>query len=407
MMIYIFGIVILIIIILKKFYYKSYNKKETKKTLINKEVEKNQFAENLQKEERKKNMSPKEGEEIVGTFFDEYEQKSIEREKRIDNIFNSEIASSNDLTDKEKKDNFAYKIFEDRIRSSSKNKNKEKEENELEEYYSKAIAQLSSKEYETLVKKLQNNFKNLFKENGGFVPFKSYVVSLNSIGGLVKTIAILPFLVEAWNTVVSEIEGENLDPELSFKVDNELVEKILSSLYEGDVRAIRKASENVAKRFSQEENRSKTSPQRPIQESKDIEDESIGDKTGVVILPGEDQATYEYEGEDLFTSEVYNKTYSEKGKTKENINTKESFTNLDEFNIDYLYHITHKDNLNNILQNGLESHNVARERHMIKVDIADNVVNDRRKRKELIYNRSLHDYVPLYFNPKNPMLYKR
>lgn len=80
---------------------------------------------------------------------------------------------------------------------------------------------------------------------------------------------------------------------------------------------------------------------------------------------------------------------------------------MDEFNIDYLYHLTHKDNLNNILQNGLESHNVARERHMIKVDIADNVVNDRKKRKELIYNRSLHDYVPLYFNPKNPMLYKR
>lgn len=300
-MIYIFGIVILIIIILKKFYYKSYNKKETKKTLINKEVEKNQFAENLQKEERKKNMSPKEGEEIVGTFFDEYEQKSIEREKRIDNIFNSEIASSNDLTDKEKKDNFAYKIFEDRIRSSSKNKNKEKEENELEEYYSKAIAQLSSKEYETLVKSIQNRLETLFEKNGGFLPFKSYVAAYNSNYGLIETTAILPFLVEAWNAAVSKREGEDLDQNLSFKVDNELVEKILSTLYKGDAREVLESIKNASKIFSQAENRFRTSPQRPIQESRDIEDESTGDKTGVVILPGEDQATYEYDGEDPYT----------------------------------------------------------------------------------------------------------
>lgn len=69
--------------------------------------------------------------------------------------------------------------------------------------------------------------------------------------------------------------------------------------------------------------------------------------------------------------------------------------------------MTHKDNLQNILQNGLKSHNQARTNNLTKVDIADNQVNDRRSRLEPIYNRSIHDYVPLYFNPKNPMLFRR
>jgi hypothetical protein len=69
--------------------------------------------------------------------------------------------------------------------------------------------------------------------------------------------------------------------------------------------------------------------------------------------------------------------------------------------------MTHKSNLRNILQNGLLSHNSARaEGHMV-TDIADGEVNARRQRRESIYNRSLHDYVPLYFNPKNPMLFRR
>lgn len=80
---------------------------------------------------------------------------------------------------------------------------------------------------------------------------------------------------------------------------------------------------------------------------------------------------------------------------------------LDRFGIDYLYHMTHKDNLQNILQNGLKSHIQARTSNLTRVDIADNQVNDRRSRREPIYHRSIHDYVPLYFNPKNPMLFRR
>lgn len=80
---------------------------------------------------------------------------------------------------------------------------------------------------------------------------------------------------------------------------------------------------------------------------------------------------------------------------------------LKSFGIDYLYHMTHKNNLQNILQNGLLSHNQARNSRLTQVDIADNQVNDRRLRNEPIYQKSIHDYVPLYFNPKNPMLYRR
>jgi hypothetical protein len=80
---------------------------------------------------------------------------------------------------------------------------------------------------------------------------------------------------------------------------------------------------------------------------------------------------------------------------------------LESFRIEYLYHMTHKNNLLNILQNGLLSHNQARNGRLTQVDIADNQVNDRRSRNEPIYQKSIHDYVPLYFNAKNPMLYRR
>lgn len=80
---------------------------------------------------------------------------------------------------------------------------------------------------------------------------------------------------------------------------------------------------------------------------------------------------------------------------------------LDKYRIEYLYHMTHKDNLDNILKNGLKSHNFARHNGLLKEDIANNEVNARRSRPEPIYGRSVHDYVPFYFNPQNPMLYVR
>ena len=76
------------------------------------------------------------------------------------------------------------------------------------------------------------------------------------------------------------------------------------------------------------------------------------------------------------------------------------------YQIDYLYHLTSPDNLPSILQNGLLSHNRAHRDGYVMQDIADPEVNQRRSERE-IGGRPLHDYVPLYFTPKGPMLWVR
>lgn len=69
---------------------------------------------------------------------------------------------------------------------------------------------------------------------------------------------------------------------------------------------------------------------------------------------------------------------------------------------DYVFHMTHIDNLRGILKNGLLSHNNPYN----KVDISNQSVNKNRNKKEPIYKNNLHDYVPFYFNCRNAMLYK-
>lgn len=71
---------------------------------------------------------------------------------------------------------------------------------------------------------------------------------------------------------------------------------------------------------------------------------------------------------------------------------------LNEAKVDYLYHMTHLDNLKGIFEHGLLSHNRAHQNGILSKDISDRTVNNRRVK--------FHDYVPLYFNPKNPMLYR-
>ena len=80
---------------------------------------------------------------------------------------------------------------------------------------------------------------------------------------------------------------------------------------------------------------------------------------------------------------------------------------LDNYKIDYVFHMTEVSNLKNILQYGLLSHNEAHSKGFNKTDIALQDVNQRRASKKPIHGISLHDYVPMYFNPKNPMLYRR
>lgn len=68
------------------------------------------------------------------------------------------------------------------------------------------------------------------------------------------------------------------------------------------------------------------------------------------------------------------------------------------------YYITHYQNVASILQMGLFSKFLIQKHQIQTIDIANKEVQGRRIRVEPIYNRSIHDYVPLYINPKNAML---
>jgi len=70
------------------------------------------------------------------------------------------------------------------------------------------------------------------------------------------------------------------------------------------------------------------------------------------------------------------------------------------FSID---HMTHIKNLDSILKCGKL---LAHRNPYKKVDISNMEVNNRRTKREPIYGRQVHDYVPFYFNPRNAMMYK-
>lgn len=70
-----------------------------------------------------------------------------------------------------------------------------------------------------------------------------------------------------------------------------------------------------------------------------------------------------------------------------------------------LNYITPIQNLGSILENGILSHNLASKiRHR---SVAMDEIQDLRKIKAVPRGRPLHDYVNLYFDARNPMLYKR
>ena len=76
------------------------------------------------------------------------------------------------------------------------------------------------------------------------------------------------------------------------------------------------------------------------------------------------------------------------------------------YKINYLYYLAHIDNIPSMCRHGLLSHNKAHGHGYVQEDIADpNVVSLRNEK--VVFGRPLHDYVPLYFTPKNPMLYRR
>jgi hypothetical protein len=75
---------------------------------------------------------------------------------------------------------------------------------------------------------------------------------------------------------------------------------------------------------------------------------------------------------------------------------------LNASSINTIDHMTHVDNLAGILAHCLLAHNNPHK----KVDISNEMVNQRRHAKEPVYSRSIHDYVPFYFNARNAMLYR-
>jgi len=79
---------------------------------------------------------------------------------------------------------------------------------------------------------------------------------------------------------------------------------------------------------------------------------------------------------------------------------------LDRYGIKYFYHITHRENLRGIIQKGLFSRNWLKESISNVTEISNvDVVKIREEKNDPINHYSISEYVPLYFNPKNPMLY--
>lgn len=72
-----------------------------------------------------------------------------------------------------------------------------------------------------------------------------------------------------------------------------------------------------------------------------------------------------------------------------------------------LYHMTHIQNLASILKNGLLAKSALVRNGVAIVDISDSAVQARRDRIEPVYKRCIHEYVPFYLSPRNPMLFRR
>lgn len=79
------------------------------------------------------------------------------------------------------------------------------------------------------------------------------------------------------------------------------------------------------------------------------------------------------------------------------------FTKLSD-RIAELYHITHIENINSILDHGLLCKKLIEKYNLKYRDLSLTTCQERRRVKNL-GNLSLHDFVPLYFAHKNPMTY--
>jgi hypothetical protein len=78
---------------------------------------------------------------------------------------------------------------------------------------------------------------------------------------------------------------------------------------------------------------------------------------------------------------------------------------LNEHDIQELHYITRIDNVHSIIKFGILSHNEMKRRRIKHQSVANPYVQSRRTNKVIPGGRKLHDYVNLYFNARNPMMY--
>lgn len=73
--------------------------------------------------------------------------------------------------------------------------------------------------------------------------------------------------------------------------------------------------------------------------------------------------------------------------------------------LDELHYITPIANLSSILEHGILCHRLAAK--LKHESVADEEVQDRRRGRRVPLGRPLHEYVNLYINARNPMMYRR
>jgi len=71
-----------------------------------------------------------------------------------------------------------------------------------------------------------------------------------------------------------------------------------------------------------------------------------------------------------------------------------------------LFYITHINNLPSILQQGILSHNIIEQQKINFTKIYDEEIVSKRKDRRITNNKSLWEYANLYFQSRNPMLYR-
>ena len=75
--------------------------------------------------------------------------------------------------------------------------------------------------------------------------------------------------------------------------------------------------------------------------------------------------------------------------------------------VKHLWHMTHKDNVGGIIEKGILNHYDAHSDNFKPFDISDHNAQRWREYIEPRYSRRIHEYAPLYINPRNPMLFVR